>query len=154
MKRIQDIFAVRVLLEAEAARLAAGRVDAEQLRNLDALCSAGYDPDDPESVAHFLTLNREIHVAVARASGNERLASTLSQLLDDMERIFHFALKLRDQSLQIRHEHRTMVDALVLGEGVKAAEIVAEQVLAGQRMVTAALQATPQLMSVSLEVPA
>lgn len=44
---VLNMYAVRLLLESEAARLAAGHVNAEQLQRLDAVCRAGYDPNAP-----------------------------------------------------------------------------------------------------------
>jgi len=151
---VNDTFAVRVLLEEEAARRGAGKVDAAKLRAMDALLETGYQVGDEDSTEDYLRLNTEFHVLVAAASKNDRLVNTLRQLLDDMERILHFALKLHDESLHVRHEHRAMVDALVAGDGDIAASIAREQVLAAQDTVTDAIISTSQVMSVSLEVPA
>lgn len=150
IKDVQDIFALRLMLETEAVRLAAGRVDEEQLRRLDEICGAGYDPSDPDSAAKFLRVNTEFHVVIARASGNGRLGDILAQLLREMERIFHVGLRLRNRSDEMAHEHRDLVDALVAGDGEAAKRITADQILASQKMVMDGLLASTQLMTVSL----
>ncbi len=71
---VRDLFEVRRLLESEATRAAAGRVDADQLRRLDAVCVAAYDPRDADSVSRFLQANTEFHMTVAQASRNPRIA--------------------------------------------------------------------------------
>ncbi len=154
LKWVKDTFAIRILLEVEAARRAAGKVDVERLRQIDTLLEAGYEVGDEVSTEKYLRLNTEFHVLVAVSSGNDRLVGTLRQLLDDMERILHFALKLKDETVEVRHEHRAMVDALVAGDGEIAASITREQVLAAEETVVGALVSTPQMMSMSLEVPA
>ena len=138
---MQDIFALRLLLETEGARLAAGRVDGERLRRLDEICGAGYDPGNPESAAEFLRVNTEFHVTIAQASGNDRLASIVAQLLRDMERIFH---------VEMAHEHRDLVAALVAGDGEAAKRIDAEQIEASRKMVMDGLLSSAQFMTVSL----
>ncbi len=150
IKDVQDIFALRMLLETEVARLAAGRVDEKRLRRLDEICSAGYDPADPDSAADFLRVNTEFHVTIAQATGNDRLARVVSELLREMERIFHVGLRIRNRSEEMAHEHRDLVDALVAGDGEAARQIEADQIRASQRMVMDGLLASAQLMTVSL----
>jgi DNA-binding GntR family transcriptional regulator len=49
LRHVNELFAVRALLEPEAARLAAGRINAEHLRRLDELCQARYVVGDASS---------------------------------------------------------------------------------------------------------
>ena len=151
VKDVQDIFALRLILETEAVRLAAGRVDGLQLRRLDEVCRAGYDPDDPESAAEFLCANTEFHVTIARASGNDRMADILEQLLLEMERILQVGLRLRDRSEEMAHEHRDLVDALLEDDGEAAARIDAAQIRASRKMVMDGLLSNHQLMTVTLQ---
>jgi len=150
IKDVQDIFALRLLLETEGVRLAAGKVDGERLRRLDEICSAGYDPGNPDSAAEFLRVNTEFHVTIAQASGNDRLASIVAQLLRDMERIFHVGLRLRNRSEEMAHEHRDLVAALVAGDGEAAKRIDAAQIEAARKMVMDGLLSSAQFMTVSL----
>lgn len=147
---VHDIFALRLLLETEAAHLAAGNVDGQQLRRLDEICSAGYDPGDPDSAAQFLGVNTEFHVTIARASDNRRLAEIVEQLLCEMERVFHVGLRLRNRSEEMAHEHRDLVVALLAGNGEAARQIVAAQIISAQKMVLEGLMSSPQCMAVSL----
>ena len=80
LKDIQDVFELRLLLEPPAARLAAGKVDAKRLRLLDEICRAGYQSDEPKSIARFLEANKEFHVAIAQAADNARLVHSIDQL--------------------------------------------------------------------------
>src|SRR5690242_1927088 len=49
LQDIQDVFELRLLLEPAAARLAAGKVSARQLKIYDDVCCAGYEPGDARS---------------------------------------------------------------------------------------------------------
>jgi DNA-binding GntR family transcriptional regulator len=132
---VRDIFELRLLLEPAAARQAAGRVDKELLTQLDALCRAGYTPGNRESETAFLRTNRQFHLAIAQASGNRRLAGLLGQLLEDMERLFHLGLAVRNRSTEMQHEHQALVEALAHGDADAAERTTREQIEAARHMV-------------------
>ncbi|MDW8398462.1 MAG: FCD domain-containing protein [Acetobacteraceae bacterium] len=70
IRDIHEGFDLRLLLAPEATRRAAGRVDGDALRRLDAVCAAGYRPQDADSARAFLDANRAFHVAAADPFGN------------------------------------------------------------------------------------
>lgn len=142
---VHDIFALRLLLEPAAARLAAGRIDERLLTQLNEPCLAGYTPGDRASESAFLRANREFHVAIANASGNRRLARALEQLLEGTERLFHMGLAVRDRTEEMRHEHATLMRALLDGDGDAAAQATVEQVNAARAMVMDGILSAPWL---------
>ena len=75
-KQLQDIYAVRSLLEVEAARLAAGKANLEQAEALAAEFNAiqeskGKDPDWKH--------DQDLHRFIAESSDNPRLASEIAR---------------------------------------------------------------------------
>ncbi len=150
LKDIQDVFELRLMLEPRAARLAAGRVDAKRLRLLDEICRAGYQSGEPKSTARFLDANKDFHVAIAQASGNARLAHALSQLLDEMTRLLHLGLGIRNRTQEMQHEHRTLVRALVRGDGATAEKICREQIEAAREMVLKAMLNSDTMLNVAI----
>ena len=141
LQDIQDIFELRLMLEPQAARLAAGKVDASRLKLLDDVCRAGYRPGDIASTHRFLEANASFHVTIAQATGNQRLAHTIEALLDEMTRLLHMGLTSRDRTTEMQHEHGALVKALRRGDGTTAEQICREQIEAAREMVlTAALK--------------
>lgn len=140
---VRDLFEVRRLLESEATRAAAGRVDADQLRRLDAVCVAAYDPRDADSVSRFLQANTEFHMTVAQASRNPRIADLLAPILDEMERLLHLGLRESDRSGEIVHEHRRLIGALESGDPNAAVEETLTQLHDSQAMVVRAFVSGP-----------
>jgi DNA-binding GntR family transcriptional regulator len=132
---VQEIFALRLLLEPAAARQAAGRIDRELLSHLDQLCKAGYEPGNRASESAFLRANREFHVAIANATGNHRLARVLGQLLEETERLFHLGLAVRDRSDEMKHEHQELLVALASGNAEAAAQSTIRQIESARKMV-------------------
>ncbi len=141
IRDIHEVFDLRLMLEPEAARRAAGRVDAQMLARLDAVCAEGYDCLDEESALRFRAANQAFHVAIADLSGNGRLARQLDRLLDESTRMLVLGLRPRDRTGEMAHEHHALVEALALGRAEDAARIMHEQVSASRRMVLAALTA-------------
>lgn len=150
LKDIQDVFELRLMLEPRAARLAAGRVDAKRLRMLDEICRAGYQPGEARSTARFLEANKDFHVAIAQAAGNARLAHAIAQLLDEMTRLLHLGLGVRDRTREMQHEHRTLVRALVRGEGETAETICRQQIEAARDMVFRAMLNNSALINTAI----
>jgi DNA-binding GntR family transcriptional regulator len=141
IRDIHEVFDLRLMLEPEAARRAAGRVDHAMLARLDAVCAEGYDCDDEDSAMCFLEANKAFHVAIAELSGNARLARQLARLLDESTRMLILGLRSRDRTVEMAHEHHVLVEALALGRTEEAARIMHEQVSASRQMVLAALTA-------------
>ncbi|MBN9091557.1 MAG: GntR family transcriptional regulator [Reyranella sp.] len=115
MEEFLQALAVRRLLEGEAARLAAGKVSpavlaaarerTERLRR-DGMAESARQDD------------RDFHAAIAEASGNPVLATTISDL---RKRTAMFRLgRLPERVDQVCDEHLTILDALASGDGEAA----------------------------------
>jgi len=154
LRDVDDLFGLRLIVEPAATELAAGHVDATQLRQLDEMCAASTDPDGGnESFDRHLKANRELHLTVARASGNRRLAEVMERLLDESERMLHLSLLFRNRRAEILHEHRQLVDALIAGDGEAARRVSIEQIEAARHNVTDALLSSPSILSAHVTAP-
>ncbi|WP_243063365.1 FadR/GntR family transcriptional regulator [Humibacter sp. RRB41] len=118
-RSVLEIFGVRRILEPAAARLAAARIDDDELKELDRLVEKTSGTDGIESlVQHDL----EFHQAIARSSGNDYLA----QLIDSISshtvraRIWR-GLTQGGAADRTIAEHRAILDALRRHDGELAA---------------------------------
>jgi DNA-binding GntR family transcriptional regulator len=139
LRDVQEVFQLRLLLETAAAELAAEHITEEALRQLNALVAVRYTYRDRASYGRFLRANRDFHIAVAQASGNQRLAAFVGKLLEDMERILHLGLDLRDSAEEMATEHAELVDALLRGDGALARKVVTEQLQNSRKRVLEAV---------------
>jgi DNA-binding GntR family transcriptional regulator len=101
-----------------------------------------YVDGDRASYERFLAHNREFHVRIARAAGNERLARTLQVLLEEMQRLFFISLKGTETATELMHEHHELHDALRARDAARARRIVVDQIEASRSRVMAGLLAT------------
>jgi DNA-binding GntR family transcriptional regulator len=76
VKELVDLYAVRALLEVEAASLAATRIDETTVDSLIARTESLRRQKKPDK---DWRLDRELHAAIARASNNPRLAGEISR---------------------------------------------------------------------------
>ncbi len=150
LKDIHDVFELRLMLEPAAARMAAGKVDAQRLRALDEACRAGYQPGDAKSTSRFLEANKAFHVEIARAAGNTRLAEAVEQLLDEMTHLLPLGLGPRNRSQEIKREHRALVKARARGDSGTAERICREQIETARGMVLSAILASSTVMNLAL----
>ena len=150
LKDIQDIFELRLMLEPAAARMAAGRVNAQRLRTLDEACRAGYQPGDARSISRFLDATKAFHVAIAQATGNPRLARCIGELHDEMTRLLHLGLGLRNRSQELQHEHRALVKALLRGDGGTAERVCRDQIESTRSMVLSAILTSSSVINLAI----
>lgn len=115
METFLHALAVRRLLEGEAARMAAGKMDsavlAEMRGRIVRLRHEGLDNAARQD-------DRDFHTAIAEASGNPVLATTIGDL---RKRTAMFRLgRLPERLDQVCDEHLAIVDALQSGDGETA----------------------------------
>jgi DNA-binding GntR family transcriptional regulator len=113
LREIADAFELRLLLEARAAELAAHRASDGDLARLAELASAEYVAHDRETYEEFLARNLEFHTALAEVTGNRRLARTLADLVESMQRYFFLGLEYGDFATEMREEHQELTRCLM-----------------------------------------
>ncbi len=153
LKDTLELTAFRALLEGEAASLAASRLaDVTQLQALERLCQSSYHEQDPASVDEFLERNTEFHCTVARAGGNDRLASALEEALHQLERLFRIGLLYSTRAVEIVHEHEDLLDAIKTGDAERARSVAVAQSRTSQKMILDGLMASPDVLSARIGV--
>lgn len=125
-RRLLELIQVRQALEAMAARLAAERRGGERAERLAELADAGTSAVGAEDYAAVPDLVEEFHECVAEASGNAELAAILGLVRDKIRWIF--AHNLPGRSHQEWRDHTRIVDAILAGDGGKAARLMAHHV--------------------------
>jgi DNA-binding GntR family transcriptional regulator len=121
---MNELFDLRTILEAGAAELACQRITDSEIEHLNRLADVVYDRSEQPSLKRFVQANRDFHVAIAKASGNERLYQLLARQIDELERFFYLGARLRDVSSETRSDHHAIVDTLSKRDPAAAREIM------------------------------
>lgn len=115
---VDEMFTLRGMLEAHAARRAATRFDTDglaALRACNATIEAAVRRDEPDIPA-FLASNREFHRLIVDAAQSPRLAVTLATLVEQpvvRRTAMHYG---RDQLTRSASEHRELILAFEAGD--------------------------------------
>ena len=75
--QFDDVLNIRVMLEGEAAFLAATRLTASEIAQLEALCAQMAEALEQNKRAHYLDTNEDFHLMVYRASGSPLLVDLI-----------------------------------------------------------------------------
>jgi DNA-binding GntR family transcriptional regulator len=118
VRDLSRISEVRAALEPEAARLAAERATEEERDKLAALSDRIVGGTD------LMGLDESIHRAVYAAAHNHLLEKTLGEYYVLALRIWMIALERAEDLEEAVEAHRDLVQAVIVGDGDRAADIM------------------------------
>jgi DNA-binding GntR family transcriptional regulator len=105
---VENLYAVRVLLDPYAAKLACKAMTDAEVRNVRALLP----PESGPSQLEYNTMNRAFHRAIYSGSGNPALTRVLEGLWDQCDRYRVGLLQNIRMTERSRREHALMCDLL------------------------------------------
>ncbi len=138
---VRDLFEVRRALESTVARLAAMRATDAQRAELRALLEAA-DPDGDELHAdERFQGRRDVHALLADAAGNAALASHVGLVNQELRLLRAQSGEERVRAHDAVEEHGALLEAVLSGDGDRAAAAMAEHL---DHALRHALQALPE----------
>jgi GntR family transcriptional regulator, rspAB operon transcriptional repressor len=125
---VQDIFEMRRLLETEAARRAATRMDRQTLAQLRAMADElAQGKRDRAWMQRWADFDEQCHATIARASGSARLASDIARY-----RLLHRGLNQIATTVEVLEqafeEHLRILEALDRRDSKAAAHAMEEHI--------------------------
>lgn len=133
----RDMFRFRLVMEAASVVQAARVATDEDLRGLDRFRAfdAGAHPDG------FIGYNRAFHCALARLSGNRRMAAAAHDLIEQMDRPVRLSIGMIEgpDISGLVAEHAAIIDALQDRRGKRAAALLRTHIGSAERRVAGAL---------------
>jgi DNA-binding GntR family transcriptional regulator len=119
---VRDLFEVRTALERTVARLAAERCSPAQREKLKALRET-VAPAPGEDVHPDVRFQgaRDIHALLAAAADNAALAAHVALVNQELRLLRTQSGKVPDRALDAIAEHAELVDAVLSGDGARAA---------------------------------
>ena len=120
----RELIELRAAIDGAAAELAAHRITPQELDALERLVLPAEASFDARAAKRHMDLNRRFHVAIGRASGNQRLAQLVERLVDETVRLFAPGFHMG--------EHREIIDGLRTGDGARARAAAVNHILMTQ----------------------
>jgi DNA-binding GntR family transcriptional regulator len=109
---MEDIYALRLVIEGMATRYAVGRITADELGKMSQLIAEMETATAAQNYAKLLVLNREFHFTIYGASGRPSLCEIISHLWVRSERYRATYIHSSDRSKQALEEHKEILDAV------------------------------------------
>ena len=136
---VREIYELRAVLESAAVRLACLRGKQQDLERLLQSADFSYVYGDRNSYRQFLTENAKFHRRIAEISGNRRMVDAISNVLDELTRIFYLGLDLKDSAEEMRESHLTLAEALKKRDIDLAEQIIRDEIDLSRKRVLLAL---------------
>lgn len=145
-REIQQIYDIRQALESLAVRRAAGRATAADAIELRAMVADMRDALAASDVSRLELAGRQFHEALLRLSDNEILESMLRSVAARTQYLRRLGLA-SDAAVAARttEEHAALCEAVIAGDGVRAAALIEQHIEFGRQTVLRELggEATP-----------
>lgn len=125
LSEVLEIMAIRILLEADAARNAAGKMSATQLADIRQRLMFMTDPGLVTAHDHW-EVDDFLHLSIAEAGGNKLSLRLISELRTRTRMFGKERVPTRFESG--RDEHLAIIDAIASGEGERAAQAMIQHI--------------------------
>ena len=134
---LEDIYAMRAVLEGLAAKSAAKNISPEQLQEMRDILPDSIVSNDPESVPKARGANRRFHEIFIEASQRRFIIRTLRQVLDWIDPLMLYSKTVKTEigletrlkwGERDRFQHTRLLEALEAGDGDLACQVATEAV--------------------------
>ena len=129
----RSLHELQTVVEPEVAALAAERRTPEQLKKIERWAAYQYQIGQPNSYYTFLEWNRNFHLSIAEAAGNEALLDVVRNVQTRLMRYYYHVIVMDSYGPELVQEHHALVRALRAGNAALARERAAEHLLHTRR---------------------
>ncbi|MBI4674589.1 MAG: GntR family transcriptional regulator [Chloroflexi bacterium] len=144
-EELTELYELRILLEAHAARLAAQKITAAELdalhKNTDEFLSI-LDQSDTrgQQIQRLIELNNEFHTRIIQVSGNRHLIRIAKSLLESNALYGVYYYHEEHKSRVSHQDHLAILDALEKHDADRTAQLVQAHLTQAQNMILEAMQ--------------
>jgi len=135
---VVDLFDIRCALETFVVRELASRgLASEQVRQLEANLEAQARSAEREELTNYTRLDADFHSMLCRFHGNQEITKVILHLRDKMFQVVARVSRTPGRSITSYKDHAAILDAVMQGEGERAAIRMKEHLLYGKRFLVA-----------------
>jgi GntR family transcriptional repressor for pyruvate dehydrogenase complex len=142
---LEELFAVRMLLEPASAQWAAARGEPEEIAELrktfaDMTRAAEREPPDYEELGERDT---QLHVQIAETSNNRVLVRIMQAIQDLHRQQIESSLRYRDRLDSTLRDHERIVRAIAAGDPVRARSAMLDHLAEAEAAAMARIEGSP-----------
>src|SRR5215510_702114 len=140
LEEANEVYEVRAALEGLIGRLAAQRIDADEIEQLRAIVKKMAALDKSRKAEAYFALNLEFHELVARAARNGSLLTHYRRVVNELDLYRRETITRSIDSIAVStREHEAIVNALAKGDERLAERLLVEHVLHSRERLHGAL---------------
>jgi GntR family transcriptional regulator, rspAB operon transcriptional repressor len=136
LDEVMQITDVRRVNEPHCVRLAAERADNIDLSIIGDILNRAEAWTEVRNIEQMMLLDREFHMALARAAKNAVLAHILQNLHERSLRFWFISLTAHDHHREVQQEHRMILDSIKRRDAEAAAQAMITHIESFRRNVT------------------
>ena len=121
---VEEFYAIKILLEGFAARMAADNLSAKDIERLETINERLKQIAKEGDVKTFFRVHNEFHEVFIKAAGNEKLYEMINQLVMRFKRLRLASLSQPGRMEISVEEHRNMIEAFRNRDGDRADNLV------------------------------
>jgi DNA-binding GntR family transcriptional regulator len=121
---VEEFYAIKIILEGFAARMAAEKLSDKDIERLEAINQRLQKLADEGDVKNFFKVHDEFHEVFIKASGNEKLLELINQLVMKFKRLRLASLSQPGRMDVSVKEHEQLIDAFKKHDGHSADSLV------------------------------
>lgn len=140
IEEANEIYEVRAVLEGLIGRLAAQRIDAEELDQLRAIVKKMHAQDKGRKAETYFLLNVEFHDLLARAARNGALLTNYRSVVNQLDLYRRATLSRSTDNIPIStRDHAAIVEAIAARDAARAERLMIDHVLQSRERLARAL---------------
>jgi DNA-binding GntR family transcriptional regulator len=148
-QQLVEMFELMSELEAVCGRLAARRMTREEQQALLAAHQACMEAKEADQPDVYYYQNEVFHEAIYAGSHNQFLIEQTRNLYRRLRPYRRLQLRVRDRLSNSYREHEGVVEAIIAGDGERAAELLREHVMIQGQRFSDLMASLPQLQRVA-----
>ena len=121
---IEEFYAIKIILEGFAAKMAAENLTEKDIERLESINERLQKIADEGDVKNFFRVHNEFHDLFIKAAGNEKLYEMINQLVMKFKRLRLASLSQPGRMEISVEEHRNMIEAFKNHDGERADSLV------------------------------
>jgi len=144
LEEAKEIYEVRAALEGLIGRLAAKRIDAEQIEQLRGIVKKMAALERSRKADAYFALNVEFHDLLARAARNNALLANYRRVINELDLYRRETIARSTDNIPIStREHEAIVAAVAKGDEKLAERLLVDHVLQSRERLQGALAKAP-----------
>lgn len=120
---------MQLVLDPAAAAMAAERASDEQIAMIERWANYIYHAGEKKSYETFLEWNRNFHIEIAQATGNDIMVEMTVNLQTRLIRYFYLVISMASYGKELVNEHQAMVRAIRARKPEQARDRATEHVI-------------------------